>query len=179
MTQCTDGTWCCGARNFTNCCDQKLGFELKAELVTFNAEPVTVSVTQSSVPTVTVAVTQSSILKVTEAAAAATSTVIQVVYRTRDDKSTSTKITGLTIGLVLAAIVGAGAGYGLGRGKWRKERQDDEKPINLGNNDGAWGIISSPNPPMPQKWPEPRISVYEVGQYPRFSRPPVELGSGK
>ena len=171
MTQCTDGTWCCGARNFTNCCDQKLGFTLKADLVTFNAQPVTVSATQSSAPTVTVA------------GIAATSTVTQVVYRTADNASDAPKITSLTIGIVVVGVfgvLGTCAGYWLGRGNWREEKQDDdEKPITA--NDISWGVTLDLNPLPAHKGPEYSHNVYEVGPprpSPRPTQPPVELGGG-
>jgi len=167
MTQCTDGTWCCGARNITDCCDKKLGFELKAELVTFNAKPVTVSITQSSLPTAT------------EATIKATETLVQVVYRTKENSADSAKITGLTVGIILVGVLGSCAGYWLGRSKWRREKQDDEEPINLTINDGPWHDKPGFKPFPINKGPEHSINVYEVGSNPRFTELPAEIGSGK
>ena len=167
MTQCTDGTWCCGARNLTNCCDRSLGFELKAELVTFNAKPVTISATRNSVPSATQAVVK------------ATNTVMEVVYRTRDNPSDSSKITGLAIGMVLLGLVGACGGYWLGRGKWRTEQQDGEKTSSLTINDISGNLRPDLKPLSLYDGQNVRNSVYEVGQFPRNSELPAELGSEK
>ncbi|KAH6682522.1 hypothetical protein B0J14DRAFT_127083 [Halenospora varia] len=38
LTRCNDGSWCCGRQNNTDCCFKNLGFQLKANLVSFGNE---------------------------------------------------------------------------------------------------------------------------------------------
>lgn len=52
MTFCTDGSWCCGIQNYTDCCDMGLGFSLADNLVEFKSSGENVA-TASQLPTTT------------------------------------------------------------------------------------------------------------------------------
>jgi hypothetical protein len=48
MTQCSDGSWCCGSQNQTDCCDKNLGFKLESSIAPFASSTASATVTLSS-----------------------------------------------------------------------------------------------------------------------------------
>lgn len=95
MTQCSDGSWCCGSNNFTDCCTPELGFHLKDNLVTFDTPNATTAACIAS-PVVTLTTT-----------ATATATV------TTQSKDGS-KIAGVVVGFSFLAIFGSFGGFYIG-----------------------------------------------------------------
>jgi len=100
LTLCSDGSWCCGAENYSACCNVGLGFKLASNLVDFVANASGTSAN----PTVTVTATATN--------TAATSAT--------NGKGVSTgAIVGVAVGLVVVAVFGSIGGFftGLRRGK--------------------------------------------------------------
>lgn len=48
MTNCIDGTWCCGSSNETDCCDKNLGFQLAPSIAPYAATSTTVTTTTAT-----------------------------------------------------------------------------------------------------------------------------------
>ena len=149
MTQCADGSWCCGAKNFTDCCAKNLGFALKAELVTFNAAPVTLSTTATALSTTylyagaTGLPTISTPIASKEAGITWTDGMVKLMI-------------GVTVGLAILSIVGTVAGFwaGLRRGRGRSGNdypflQETAKLSYTQSPDiGAWGAKPLPKKPF-------------------------------
>lgn len=53
MTQCGDGTWCCGQANETSCCNKNLGFQLAASIASYATSGVVVSAAGTTMVAVT------------------------------------------------------------------------------------------------------------------------------
>ncbi|KAH8595237.1 hypothetical protein B0O99DRAFT_687080 [Bisporella sp. PMI_857] len=184
MTACSDGSWCCGANNVTNCCNKKLGFQLKEQLVTFNAdatdeegevETITATTTALSTTTVTATVTSAP----TSAAAVGTgesnnnSNSSNDLTKTVTEKDTSgmvdrAVVIGLGVGLAMLALTGTAGGFYVGR---RNGSGGPQKLPDSGNEGGHWGQSShqlqaaykSPSPQYQPSNPPPALFPGQTG----------------
>jgi hypothetical protein len=96
MTLCTDGSWCCGGNNNTNCCDKNLGFRLDAQLVKF----------ETTTSTNTINSTASS----------------NTTCTAKKEDSNTTKVgVGVGVGVAMLGIVGSLAGFWAGMKRGRKQ----------------------------------------------------------
>ncbi|TAQ91382.1 hypothetical protein B7494_g318 [Chlorociboria aeruginascens] len=137
MTQCPDGTWCCGVDNST-CCESKAGFELAQNLITFNTPTATTS-PDSANETVT-------------------ATTTATVTATVTPKSGEDVELGLGVGLGALAILGSLGSFlaGLWRGK-KMERITVDDPVYKNNT-----LIYGNNGPVYDNTPSDLTSHHPI-----------------
>jgi hypothetical protein len=142
MTQCPNGSWCCGANNNTDCCNISLGFQLAPTLVSFDSSNTSATVTA------TVAVTVTTI---------ATSTT------SASKSSDNTTKVGVGVGVALGVLAIA-AGFG---GFWAGQKR--ERSLATGRDIGIHGLYMDGGGSLDTKAPmlpygQQQGQIHEVGE---------------